>query len=76
MSPAWQIARTAFVTAAITASGTAGWLVRTSGRKSPVLGDLVGMGIASGLGVLFWCLGPTCLPSMTTCSLVSARPMC
>jgi hypothetical protein len=57
MFPAWHIALTALVTAAVTAGVTAGWLGRTSRRKSLALGDLVGVSIASGLGVLLWRLG-------------------
>jgi hypothetical protein len=57
MFPAWHIAVTAIVTAVVTAAviaaTTAGW----RGRSSLVLGDLVGVGVAAGLGVLVWRLG-------------------
>lgn len=57
MFPVWHIALTALATAAITMGGTAGWPVRTAGRPLLALGDLVGVGIAAGLGVLLWRLG-------------------
>src|SRR5262249_9074401 len=63
--PAWHIALTALVTAALTAVGTAAWYLRTmrrtsglASRWSPrVVGELLGVGLASGLGVLLWRLG-------------------
>lgn len=61
MFPAWHIAVTSLVTAAIIAAGMAGWRRRTSRRtsaRSPLtLGDMVGVGVAAGLGVLLWRLG-------------------
>jgi hypothetical protein len=63
--PAWHIALTALVTAALTAAGTAGWRLReaklvstrVSTWSSHGAGDIVGIGVASGLGVLLWRLG-------------------
>jgi hypothetical protein len=55
--PAWHIALTALVTAAITMGGTAGWPLRNAGRRRLAPGDLVGVGLAAGLGVLLWRLG-------------------
>jgi hypothetical protein len=61
MFPAWHIAVTSLVTAAITAAGTAGWRrptsQRTTGRSPLTLGDVVGVSVAAGLGVLLWRLG-------------------
>lgn len=57
MFPVWHIALTALVAAAITIGATAAWPVHTAGRPLLALGDLVGVGIAAGLGVLFWRLG-------------------
>lgn len=60
MFPAWRIAVTALVTAVLTtaiAGGTAAWRWRTSERTSLAFGELVGVGVASGLGVLLWRLG-------------------
>ncbi len=66
MFPAWHIALTSLVTAAIIAAGMAGWRGRTSGGTSVwstvTLVDVVGVGVAAGLGVLLWRLGPTCPP--------------
>lgn len=57
MFPAWHIAVTALVTAAVTTAGTAGWRGRKSGRAALAPGDRVGVGLAAGLGVLLWRLG-------------------
>jgi hypothetical protein len=57
MFPAWHIVLTALVTAALTLGGTAGWPVRAAGRPQLALGDLVGVALAAGLGVLLWRLG-------------------
>jgi hypothetical protein len=65
MFPAWHIAVTALVTAVLTAAataalmvaGTAGWRGRASVRRSLLLGDVVGVGLSAGLGVLLWRLG-------------------
>jgi hypothetical protein len=55
MFPAWHITLTALATAVLTAGATAGWLAtRRSGRRPLALGDLIGVGIAAGLGVLLW----------------------
>jgi hypothetical protein len=55
MFPAWHIALTALVTAAVTTGATAAWPGHLPTRSA--LGDLVGVGIAAGLGVLLWRLG-------------------
>jgi hypothetical protein len=55
MFPAWHIALTALVTAAVTTGGTAAWPGHQPWRTA--LGDLLGVGIAAGLGVLLWRLG-------------------
>jgi hypothetical protein len=61
MFPAWHIALTALVTAvitaAVTAAATTGWRRRIAGHASLALGDLIGVGVAAGLGVLLWRLG-------------------
>lgn len=61
MFPAWHIAVTSLVTAVLTAAATAAWRARTSDGTaigSPLtLGDVVGVGVAAGLGVLLWRLG-------------------
>jgi hypothetical protein len=66
MFPTWHIALTALVTAALTAAGMGAWRGRTfSGRTfngtsawTPLmLVDVVGVGVAAGLGVLLWRLG-------------------
>jgi hypothetical protein len=65
MFPAWHIALTALVTAvltaavtaALTAAGMAGWRGRASARRSLLVADVVGVGLATGLGVLLWRLG-------------------
>ncbi|HEV2460656.1 MAG TPA: hypothetical protein VGS80_20065, partial [Ktedonobacterales bacterium] len=63
MFPAWHIALTALVTATLTAAVTAAWRRArlVSGRASEwslrAAGDLIGVGIAAGLGVLLWRLG-------------------
>lgn len=57
MFPAWHIAVTAIITALVTSAGMVGWRWRTTGRTSLTVGDLVGVGVASGLGVLLWRLG-------------------
>lgn len=57
MFPVWHIALTALLTAAITVGGTAAWPMRTAGRPLLALRDLVGVGIAAGLGVLLMRLG-------------------
>lgn len=68
MFPAWHIALTALVTAvltaALTAAGTAGWRGRTSARPPLLVGDVVGVGLAAGLGVLLYsgAWAPTCHP--------------
>lgn len=66
MFPAWHIALTALVTAALTtiiAAGITAWRgarptsSHVSGWSSRAVGDLLGVGIASGLAVLLWRLG-------------------
>jgi hypothetical protein len=60
--PAWHIALTALISGALaamlTGAGVLGWRGSTLLPWSrQTLGDLVGVGIASGLGVLLWRLG-------------------
>lgn len=57
MFPVWHIALTALLTAALTIAGTAAWPARTVGWRLLAFGDLVGVGIVAGLGVLLWRLG-------------------
>lgn len=64
MFPVWHIVVTALVTAVVTTitiAGMARWLARasrrTSGRTALALGDLLGVGVATGLAVLLWRLG-------------------
>src|SRR5258705_8548900 len=57
MFPAWHIAVTAIVTGVVTSAVTAATAAGWRGRSSLVLGDLVGVGVAAGLGVLLWRLG-------------------
>jgi hypothetical protein len=60
MFQVWHIILTAVVTGALTAAITVaaevGWRRRTQVRVSGTLGDIVGVGVAAGLGVLPWWL--------------------
>jgi hypothetical protein len=76
MFPAWHIAVTALVTAAVTAVtmvGTAAWPRRPSGWPAFELGDFVGVGIAAGLGVLLWRLGAN-VPTLNTDPIPGVSP--
>lgn len=73
MFPAWHIAVTAFVTAIVTSAGTVGWRWRASGRTSLRAGDLIAVGVASGLGVLLWRLGANA-PTLNNDSIPGVSP--
>jgi hypothetical protein len=81
MFPAWHIAVTALVTAVLTAAataalmvaGTAGWRGRASVRRSLLLGDVVGVGLSAGLGVLLWRLGAN-EPTLNTDPIPAISP--
>jgi hypothetical protein len=71
MFPAWHIALTALVTAGITTGGTAAWPGYPSARS--VLSDLVGVGLAAGLGVLLWRLAAN-VPTLNADPIPAVSP--
>jgi hypothetical protein len=81
MFPAWHIAVTALVTGVLTAAataalmvaGTAGWRGRASVRRSLLLGDVIGVGLSAGLGVLLWRLGAN-VPTLNTDPIPGVSP--
>lgn len=73
MFPAWHIALTALVTAAITVGGTAVLPPHTLGHPRFAVGDLIGVGIAAGLGVLLWRLGAN-IPTLNDDTIPGVSP--
>src|SRR5262249_31209269 len=74
MFPAWHIGVTALVTAVFTAR-TTGASTAWPGRQSggPALGDLVGVSLAAGTGVLLWRLGAN-IPSLNDDPIPRGQP--
>lgn len=74
MFSTWHIGVTALVTTVVTAltiGATRRWLGRQSGRAA--LGDLVGVSLAAGLGVLLWRLGGN-IPSLNDDPIPGVSP--